>query len=63
MNFRNIGPTDKGGVDEFDNRGNAPIHLACMLNRIACLKVLLQDGQPDCRLQYLFSYLFCLTFF
>ena len=38
-------------VNEFDNRGNAVIHLCLMLNRRDCLKVLLEHGDPDCRLQ------------
>jgi len=50
--LRDIGGSDPGGVDELDHRGNAPIHLCLMLNRKDCLRVLLEVGNPDCRLQY-----------
>jgi len=48
---RHIEGSESGGVDELDHRGNAPIHLCLMLNRKDCLRVLLEVGNPDCRLQ------------
>jgi len=38
-------------ADALDLRGNAPIHLCLQLNRKECLKALLENGNPDCRLQ------------
>ena len=50
--FRPADPRGPGGVDEWDNHGNAPLHLALILNRAECARLLIQEGRADCRLQY-----------